>query len=131
MASHLTPAQLEELVAALKAERTRLWARGGVDVPGEALPGGDLQDRAAQEVHARDRLALSDRDQDRLAEVEAALVRVAQGTYAECEETGDPIPFPRLQAEPTTRYTVEALELLEDEQARERTRSHSTDDSAY
>jgi DnaK suppressor protein len=127
----LTPAQLEELVAALKAERARLWARGEVDVRDKAASRGDLQDRAAVEVQARDRLALSDRDQARLAEVEAALLRVEQGTYAECEETGEPIPFARLQAEPTTRYTVEALEILEDEAARERTRSHAGDDSAY
>jgi DnaK suppressor protein len=128
----LTSAQLEELAAALRSEQARLWARGGVELG--AIDGPepmDLQDRAKDEVQSRDTLALSDRDQARLVDVEAALGRVAQGTYGFCEETGEPIPFARLQAEPTTRYTVEALELIEDEESRERVRGPQSDDDAY
>jgi DnaK suppressor protein len=129
----LTKDQLEELVAVLRSERTRLYARGGIDVDIDADGPDpmDLQDRAADEVQARDRGALSGHDRARLAEVEDALARVAQGNYGICEETGEPIPFARLRAEPTTRYTVEALELLEDEDARARVRGRPGDDDAY
>jgi DnaK suppressor protein len=126
----LTPAQLEELVGALRAERARLWARGGIAVTNDGPEPMDLQDQAAGEVQARERLALSTRERERLADVEAALARVAHGTYGICEETGDPIPFGRLRAEPTTRYTVEALELIEDEEARDRLRGDTGEDAA-
>jgi DnaK suppressor protein len=127
VAETLTRAQLEQLAAALKAERVRLFARGGLEIDDDGAEPMDLQDRAAEEVQARDRLALSHRDRHRLTEVEAALGRVANGSYGICEETGEPIPFGRLQAEPTTRYTVEALELLENEDARARVRGRDPD----
>jgi DnaK suppressor protein len=123
---------VEELAAMLRSERARIYARGGVEIDADddAEP-MDLQDRAAEEVQARDRLALSGRDIARLVEVEAALTRVAQGSYGICEETGEPIPFARLRAEPTTRYTVEALELIEDEESRERVRGPHGDNDPY
>lgn len=43
-----------------------------------------------------------------LREVEAALQRIDEGTYGLCEDTGEPIPFERLRAQPTARRTVEA-----------------------
>jgi len=48
-----------------------------------------------------------DRHADELREVEAALQRIASGTYGISEDSGEPIPFERLQAEPTARRTVE------------------------
>ena len=132
MTEPLTAAQVEELAALLRSERARIYARGGVvlEADDDAEP-MDLQDKAAEEVQSRDRLALSGHDRTRLADVEAALVRVARGVYGICEETGEPIPFARLQAEPTTRYTVEALELIEDDESRERVRGPHGDDDAY
>ena len=44
-------------------------------------------------------------------------------------ETDEPIPFARLRAEPTTRYTVEALELLEEERARGQVQGHAPDET--
>ncbi|MBK8240365.1 MAG: TraR/DksA C4-type zinc finger protein [Deltaproteobacteria bacterium] len=55
-------------------------------------------------------------------------MRMREGDYGICEETGEPIPFARLRSEPTTRYTVEALEDLERERARDRTSSGGDDD---
>ena len=43
---------------------------------------------------------------DRLAEVEAALQRVADGTYGRCERCGHPVEPERLQARPTARTHV-------------------------
>ncbi len=91
----------------------------------------DLQEQAAGEVAQRDRLLVSGMDRSRLAEIEAALARMADGTYGECEETGDPIPFARLRAEPTTRYTVEALEILESERARAKNVARDRGDAGY
>ena len=73
-----------------------------------------VDDRAQFEQSIR----VSDHDRMHLVEIEAALARMDDGTYGICEETGDPIPFARLLLEPTTRYTVEALEVIEDERRR-------------
>jgi len=42
-----------------------------------------------------------------LAEIDAALVRLDQGTYGLCEECGRPINEARLDALPAARYCVE------------------------
>lgn len=132
MSGHLTSEQLERLRGLLLEQRVRLLERGGVEITedDDAEP-MDLQEKAAGEVARRDRLALTDIDRRRLFEVEAALSRMADGSYGECEESGDPIPFARLLAEPTTRYTVEAQELLESEASREKTLRRDPNDTGY
>jgi DnaK suppressor protein len=42
-----------------------------------------------------------------LDEVDAALERVAGGTYGNCEVCGKPIGAPRLEAMPATRFCIE------------------------
>ena len=42
----------------------------------------------------------------RLAEVDAAVARVAAGTYGVCDRCGRPIGHPRLDARPTTPYCI-------------------------
>jgi DnaK suppressor protein len=128
VSSHLTPEQLGELRHALTEERDRLRARKGRP-PDEALVGEvlDEPDRAATETRWGVDVVLGTHDRERLAEITAALQRMDDGTYGTCEETGEPIPFARLKSEPTTRYTVEALEMLEEERRRERVVSSSDD----
>ncbi len=119
MSEHLTAAQFEQLRGLLLEQRVRLFERGGLQITedDDAEP-MDRQEEAAGEVARRDRLALTKQDRRRLEEVQAALSRMDEGIYGECEETGETIPFARLLAEPTTRYTVEALEILESEASR-------------
>jgi DnaK suppressor protein len=132
MSDALTAAQLDTLRNALIHERDRLRSRRG-HAPDEELAGEvrDEPDRAAIEERWSLDHKLGAHERERLGEVEAALARMEAGTYGICEETGDPIPFARLQSEPTTRYTVEALELLEQERKRERAVSTEADDDAY
>ncbi|HEX6666429.1 MAG TPA: hypothetical protein VF081_07530 [Solirubrobacterales bacterium] len=47
---------------------------------------------------------------DRLAAVERAEERLAAGTYGLSIQSGDPIPDPRLEANPTAEFTVEEAE---------------------
>ena len=58
-------------------------------------------------------LSLLSSDQDAIYEIEEALKRIEKGTYGICELTGKPIPLPRLDAIPWTRFTVEAQSQLE------------------
>jgi RNA polymerase-binding transcription factor DksA len=62
-------------------------------------------------------LSLLSSDQDAIYEIEEALKRIERGTYGVCELTGKPIPTPRLDAIPWTRFTVEAQSQLEREGA--------------
>jgi len=130
-AAHLSEDQLQTLRRQLEAEWKRLTGKTPLETVEALLEPRDQQEFAAEEVQRRDELALSDHDRARLREVEAALAHMAQGTYGWCEETGEPIPFARLQAEPTTRYTVEAMELLEEERARERVVDVNDSDELY
>jgi len=52
-----------------------------------------------------------------LADVEAALQRLEQGTYGTCEACGRPISAERLDALPATRFCVEDSELASAEAA--------------
>jgi RNA polymerase-binding transcription factor DksA len=89
---------------------------------------GDLQAVAAEplEPHSLDEadsatdefdhdlaLAQLSAEQDALGEVNAALMRIANGTYGICEATGQPIPAARLRAIPWTRLTRAAEARLE------------------
>jgi RNA polymerase-binding transcription factor DksA len=62
-------------------------------------------------------LSLLSSDQDAMYEIEEALKRIEKNTYGTCELTGKPIPRPRLEAIPWTRFTVEAQAQLEREGA--------------
>jgi len=48
-----------------------------------------------------------------LAEIDAALRRLEEGTYGLCEVCGRPIPDERLAANPTARYDIEHQRVVE------------------
>ncbi len=132
MSDGLNTEQLATLRKVLTDERDRLRARRG-RMPDEEVADEvrDEPDRASVQERWNLDHKLGAHERERLGEVEAALARMEAGTYGICEETGDPIPFARLQSEPTTRYTVEALELLEQERKREKAVSADAEDDAY
>jgi DnaK suppressor protein len=116
---HLSDEQIGILRAKLEAEAAGLIDRLNIDaqeLTENVNPDpGDIEDAASADAMRFRSKSLLDRDRARLAEVEAALARLEDGSYGICEDTDDPIPFRRLEAQPTTRYTVAALELRERE----------------
>ena len=114
---HLSEPQIALLRNKLEAEATQLRARiiaDRADMVEDVSPGpGDIEDAAAADALRFRNKSLLDRDSARLSEVEAALARMDDGSYGICEDTDDEIPFRRLELEPTTRFTVEALEARE------------------
>ena len=50
--------------------------------------------------------ALADQARERMAEIDVALARLADGTYGSCEQCGQPIGAERLAARPATRLCV-------------------------
>lgn len=129
---HLTAAQLAELRRLLEAERAQLRVRHASeddDANTVQLEPGDIQDRASEEARRTIAMQRREHDDGRINEVEAALRRMDEGEYGVCEETDDPIPYARLLAEPTTRYTVEAQEEIERQAGRDVVSGHPPEDS--
>ncbi|MGP1717969.1 MAG: RNA polymerase-binding protein DksA [Methylophilus sp.] len=70
----------------------------------------DPADRATQEETHGLELRARERERKHIKTIHAALVRIAQGQYGYCEETGEPIGLARLIARPSTRLCLEAQE---------------------
>ena len=58
-------------------------------------------------------IAMVSRDMAELAEVEAALARVEDGRYSICSDCGEPIGWPRLNAQPAAARCIACQEKLE------------------
>jgi len=58
-------------------------------------------------------LGLIENEQETLEQVMEALARVDAGTYGTCQECGNPVAKPRLQALPHTRYCIECARKVE------------------
>jgi RNA polymerase-binding transcription factor DksA len=80
----------------------------------EASAFGMHQADAGSDAYDRDfALSLLSMEQDSLYEINEAIKRIDAGAYGVCEISNKPIPHPRLEALPFTRYTVECQAELE------------------
>ena len=70
----------------------------------------DLADRASSETDRSIELRARDRQRKLIAKIDAALLRIEDGTYGYCEDTGEPIALKRLEARPIATLSVEAQE---------------------
>jgi DnaK suppressor protein len=80
-----------------------LQVDGGMQEP-------DLADRASVETDRALELRTRDRERKLLSKISAALLRIEDGSYGYCEETGDPIGVKRLEARPIATLSLEAQE---------------------
>jgi DnaK suppressor protein len=70
----------------------------------------DIADRASSETDRAIELRARDRQRKLVAKIDEALIRIDDGTYGYCEETGEPISLRRLEARPIATLSVEAQE---------------------
>lgn len=113
-----TAAQLAELGAALRARRASLRAdiaamlrtQDDPHVVGLRNPMEDTDDWAAADATAAQDITLVSRDLAELANVEQALARLADGSYGECLDCGNAIPYARLAAYPAAKRCVACQE---------------------
>jgi len=75
--------------------------------------GNHLADDASEVVTRDVNLALRSNSQDLLAQVEAALQRIDDGTYGVCARCGQPINPERLEALPYATYCITCQSMIE------------------
>ena len=79
---------------------------------------GDPGDESVARMQADLSIEEAGRDLEELRDIDAALARMADGTYGECDECGGEIDYRRLQAQPT------ALRCIECQAVHEKTFAH-------
>lgn len=115
-AAPLTAQQLDHFRAKLEAMRTTLQ-REIEAMPSltddDAIRIGDQTDQASAESEREFEVVNLARALKLLNEVDRAIVRIDNGIYGLCEETGEPIGLKRLEAQPTATLSIEAQERRE------------------
>lgn len=76
----------------------------------ESLSEPDIADRATKETDRALELRTRDRERKLISKIDEALLRIENGTYGYCEETGEPIGLKRLEARPIATLSLEAQE---------------------
>ena len=119
----MTKADLERYQTILQAARTRMTGdvshltdeamrvRGAEG--GGLSPTSDLADQGSESYELESTLSLLKNQEQTLEEIDAALERIRQSTFGRCEECGEAIARPRLQALPYTRHCVDCARKLE------------------
>jgi DnaK suppressor protein len=101
----------QALLAAKRAEVQTLLAEteaaGRDDRSSEDEKGTDVADPAQSLTQQGMDDAIAESLSDRLAALERAEQRLAEGTYGRSVQSGKPIPDARLEADPTAELTVE------------------------
>ena len=111
---YMNPMQVEYFRRRLQQSRTELLRELKAIPHIEPDQTGDQTDQASADVDRSFDAVNRARIQKMLHQTEQALVRLENGTYGFCEDTGEPIGPKRLMAQPATSLSLEA------QQARER-----------
>lgn len=117
----LTKEQTDKLEARLRQDRAA--ALGSVqdeilrtsdpdDVSLEKIP-SDAGDRSEADRETDTTISMAQRHAAELQEIDAALARIADGSYGVCDECGGDIGAARLEAQPTARLCIACQERLE------------------
>jgi DnaK suppressor protein len=110
----MDPAELTAFRERLLAERARLVEEvgGAIQAPDQMTYGS--QAAAASQVFDQQRdLALRERATQQLAQVEAALARIEDGTFGQCTRCGREIAAERLDALPWAAHCIECQSALD------------------
>jgi DnaK suppressor protein len=92
--------------AELMAESSETLQR----IKDDSLAEPDLSDRATLETDRSLELRTRDRERKLVSKIDAALLRIEDGSYGFCEVTSEPIGLRRLEARPIATLSLEAQE---------------------
>ncbi len=80
------------------------------DLQTETRYEADIADRASAETDRSLLLRTRDRERKLISKIDAALVRLEDGSYGYCDDTTEPISLRRLEARPIATMSIEAQE---------------------
>ena len=106
----LSEATLSDLRASLEQERSYLRARlaeMGLLSGGELSFDQNFADSSQVTAERGEVEALAGNLRESLNDVEAAIAKLDNGTFGNCESCGNPIPPARLEAKPAARLCME------------------------
>jgi DnaK suppressor protein len=103
----------EDILSAWKQELMFEVDRTVHHMQDEAANFPDPNDRATQESEFGLELRTRDRERKLLRKIDSALIRIDDGSYGFCDETGEEIGLKRLEARPVATLCVEAQERRE------------------
>ncbi|QCE34409.1 RNA polymerase-binding protein DksA [Acetobacteraceae bacterium] len=110
----MNPLQKEYFRQKLLNWRTALLAEANMTLENLAEQGGynapDLIDRSAAETDRVFEFRARSRARKLISKIDEALMRIKDGSYGFCEETGEPISLKRLEARPVATLCIEAQE---------------------
>jgi DnaK suppressor protein len=109
----MNPRQLEYFRQKLLRWRAELLAESTETLhhlKEESLAEPDITDRASLETERSIELRTRDRERKLISKIDAALMRIEDGSYGYCEETDEPIGIRRLEARPIATLSLEAQE---------------------
>ncbi|DAB39268.1 MAG TPA: conjugal transfer protein TraR [Sulfuricurvum kujiense] len=89
--------KIEKNIELIKVELNSIGMDGELD---------EIMDMAEIEIENTTDHTLLEKLEAEREEINAALNRIALGTYGICEKTGEPIPVARLNANPTARTVL-------------------------
>ncbi len=113
---YMSETQLEhfqDILAAWKKELMFEVDRTVHHMQDEAANFPDPNDRATQESEFGLELRTRDRERKLLRKIDSALIRIDDGSYGFCDETGEEIGLKRLEARPVATLCLEAQERRE------------------
>ena len=103
----------KQLLTKWKSDLINEVDRTVVHMKDEASNFPDPNDRATQESEFGLELRTRDRERKLLKKISSALIRIEEGDYGYCDETGEEIGLKRLQARPVATLSLEAQERRE------------------
>ena len=108
---------IREMLLKMREELVREIARRSRATKGGSPPDiGDILDAVSEERARELDLLLTDREKQKLKQIDDALDRIEENLYGLCEECGVKIPKARLKVVPFAKYCVECKEVIEREE---------------
>lgn len=108
---------IKEMLLKMREELVRGIARRSRESKGGSVQDiGDILDSVSEERARELDMLLTDREKQKLKQIDDALDRIEENLYGLCEECGVKIPKARLKVVPFAKYCVECKEVIEREE---------------
>ncbi len=108
---------LKDMLLRMREDLVREIARRSRENKGKTTQDiGDILDSVSEERTRELDMLLTDREKQKLKQIDDAIERMEENLYGLCEECGVKIPKARLKVVPFAKYCVECKEAIEREE---------------